>query len=114
MSPQLSSACNHYKYDSIQHLKDIFSRHDKSVLRDIDPDNNFLNNLNHTMTSEYYNEISFNNTLSDNQYLSLLHLNIRSVPLHYTEFVSYLDTLNVHFKIIALSETAINSHHAIS
>ena len=65
------------------------------------------------MTSEYYNEISFNNSFSDNQYLSLLHLNIRSVPLHYTEFVSYLDTLNVHFKIIALSETAINSHHAI-
>ena len=113
MSPQLSSACNHYKYDSKQHLKDIFSRHDKLVLRDIDPDTNFLNNLNHTMTSEYYNEISFNNTFSDNQYLSLLHLNIRSVPLHYTEFVSYLDTLNVHFKIIALSETAINSHHAI-
>ena len=80
---------------------------------DIDPDTHFLNNLNDTMTSEYYNEISFNNTFSDNQYLSLIHLNIRSVPLHYTEFVSYLDTLNVHFKIIALSETAINSHHAI-
>ena len=42
MSPQLSSACNHYKYDSKQHLKDIFSRHDKSVLRDIDPDTNFF------------------------------------------------------------------------
>ena len=65
------------------------------------------------MTSEYYNEISFNNTFSDNQYISLIHLNIRSVPLHYTEFVSYLDTLNVHFKFIAFCETANNSHHAI-
>ena len=73
----------------------------------------FLNNLNHTMTSGYYYEISFNNTFSDNQCLSLLHLNIRSIPLHFTEFVSYLDTLNVHFKIIALSETAINSQYAI-
>ena len=99
MSPQLSSDCNHYKYDGKQHLKDIFSRHDKSVLGDIDPDTHFFNNLNHTMTSEYYNEISFNN--------------IRSVPLHFTNCVSYLDTLNVHFKIIALSETDINSHHAI-
>ena len=36
MSAQLSSACNHYKYDSKQHLKDTFSRHDKSVLGDID------------------------------------------------------------------------------
>ena len=73
----------------------------------------FFNNLNHTMTLEYYNEISFNNTFSDNQYLLILHLTIRSVPLHFTEYVSHLDTLNVHFKIIALSDTAINNHHAI-
>ena len=65
------------------------------------------------MTLKYYDEISFNNTFSDVRYLSLLHLNIRSIPLHLTEFVLYLDTLNVHFKIIALSEMAINSHHAI-
>ena len=32
MSPQLSSACNHYKYDSKQHINDIFSRHNESVL----------------------------------------------------------------------------------
>ena len=69
--------------------------------------------MNHAMTSEYYNEMSFNNTLSDNQNLPLLPLNIRSVLLHFTECLSYLDTLNVNFKIIALSETAINSHHAI-
>ena len=36
MSAQLSSACNHYKYDSKQQLKDIFSRYYKSVLGDID------------------------------------------------------------------------------
>ena len=65
------------------------------------------------MTSEYYNEMSFNNTFSDDQNLSLLHLNIRSVPLHFTECIFYLDTLNVNFKIIALSEMAINGHRAI-
>ena len=62
---------------------------------------------------EYYNDISFNNTFSDNQNRSLLHLNIRSVPLHFTECLSYFDTLNVNFKIIALSETASKSHHTI-
>ena len=41
MSPQLSAACNHYKYDSKQHIHDIFSIHDKRVLRDIDPDTHF-------------------------------------------------------------------------
>ena len=65
------------------------------------------------MTSQYYNDYSFNNTFSDNQNISFLHLNIRSVPLSYTECLSYLHTLNVNFKIIALSKTAINSHHTI-
>ena len=100
---KLSSACNYHTDDSKQNKIGNNSRHDKSVLGD----------MNHTMTSEYYNEMSFNNTFLDNQNLSLLHLNIRSVPLHFTECLSYLDTLNVNFKIIALSETAINSHHAI-
>ena len=50
-SPQLSSACNHYKYDSKQHLKDIISRHDKSVLRDIDPDTIFFKQF------ESYNDL---------------------------------------------------------
>ena len=59
--------------------------------------------MNHAMTSEYYNEMPFNNTFSVNQNLSLLHLNIRSVPLHFTECLSYLGTLNVNFKIIALT-----------
>ena len=40
-----------------------------------------------------------------------MHLNIRNVPLHFTEFLCYLDTLDIEFKIIALSETAINSTH---
>ena len=43
--------------------------------------------------------------------VSLIHLNIRSVPLHFTECMSYLDTLDIDFKIIALSETVINSSH---
>ena len=36
-----------------------------------------------------------------------------SVSLHFTECLSYFDTLNVNFKIIALSETAFNSHHTM-
>ena len=54
-----------------------------------------------------------NNTFSDNNNLSIFHLNIRSLPLHFSEFLCYLDTLDLEFKIIALSETGINNHHAV-
>ena len=42
-----------------------------------------------------------------------MHLNIRSVPLHFTELLCYLDNLDIEFKIIALSETALNNTHII-
>ena len=45
-----------------------------------------------------------------NDNFSLIHMNIRSVRLHFSEFLSYLSTLNIDFSIIALSETAINSN----
>ena len=43
--------------------------------------------------------------------LSVFHLKIRSIPANLTQFRAHLDTLSMNFKIIALSETAINSHH---
>ena len=69
-----------------------------------------------TITVLNLNNILKNNLIilfSDNNNLSILHLNIRSVPLHFSEFLCYLDTLDIEFKIIALSETGINNHHAV-
>ena len=63
------------------------------------------------MNSHYYNEQEFNRKFSNNASFSLIHLNIRSVPLHFNEFLSYFDTLDIELKMIALSETAINSTH---
>ena len=40
-----------------------------------------------------------------------MHLNIRSVPAHFSQFRAQLDLLSVKFKIIALCETAINDCH---
>ena len=59
----------------------------------------------------YFTEQEFNKKISNNLNFSLMHLNIRSLPLHFTELLCYLDTLDIEFKIIALSETAINSSH---
>ena len=67
--------------------------------------------LNNISKAEYYDETIFNQSFRKTSNFSLIHLNIRSVPLHFTEFMSYLDTLDIDFKIIAFSETAINSSH---
>ena len=80
---------------------------DRSALGDIDPDRNFLNEFT-SCSNTYYDDTEFNNKLRNSGNLSLLHLNIRSVRSHFTEFLCYLDTLDIDFKIIGLSETSIN------
>ena len=75
----------------------------------IDPDFNYLNSIKESINSNYYNEITFKNKYKSNSNFSLLHLNIRSVVSHFTEFLCYLDSLNFVFKVIALSETATNA-----
>ena len=104
---QESALCNG---DSV--LNANYTEHGRSVLCDIDPDLNYYYH-NNSIKSEYYTEKLFNYTFSDNNNLSILHLNIRSVSLHFSEFMGYLDTLDLKFKIIALSETGINNHHAV-
>ena len=37
-----------------------------------------------------------------------MHLNIRSVVSHFTEFICYLDTPDFEFKVLGLSETALS------
>ena len=45
--------------------------------------------------ANYTEHDRFNNTFSENNNLSILHLNIRSVPLHFSEFLCYLGTLDI-------------------
>ena len=73
-----------------------YDNYDRSILCDIDPDLNYLDSA-CKVNAEYYTH-----------YFSLMHLNIRSIPLHFTELLCYLDSLNIEFKLIALSETAPN------
>ena len=83
------------------------NEHDPSILSDVDPDIHY----NSYTDSQYYNENSFNNVFKQSDELSVIHLNIRSIPVNLAQFRAQLDTLLVNFKIIALSETAIHSHH---
>ena len=38
---------------------------------------------------------------------------VYGIPTHFNEFVSYLDTIHIDFKIIALSETWITKSHIL-
>ena len=77
-----------------------------------DPDLNFFNDYNSNLSidSQYYLEYDFNKYVSpllkDNQEtMSFIHLNIRSIKANGNEFNSYLETLDLSFDCIALTET---------
>ena len=66
-----------------------YDRPDLSLLSDIDPDFNYLNIIKESINYNYYNEPTFKNRYKSNSIFSLLHLNIRSVVSHFTEFLCY-------------------------
>ena len=78
---------------------------------DIDPDSCYYNELSFSiqMNSNYYHENSFNESLqkvyNGNDFFSLMHLNIRSIPSNLSKLTQYLSNINVCFDIIGLSET---------
>ena len=82
---QESAPCNG---DSVHKAND--TKRDRSVMCDNDPDHNYYDH-NNIIKSEYYTEKLFNNTFSDNNNLYILHLNIRSVPLDFSELLCYFN-----------------------
>ena len=90
----------------------VMFTHDRSLLNDIDPDINYIDSK-CQLNSRYYTEEEFNDSLKFDDNFSILHLNICSIPTHFNEFVSYLDTLNLDFKVIGLSETWLTKNHTL-
>ena len=84
----------------------------ESTLDAIDPDTNFVNELNIT-DCKYYNEESFQDMIVDKydpaHCLSLMHLNVRSIPRHFDDVMNYLDNINHSFDLLGISETWHNS-----
>ena len=73
-----------------------------SPLTDADPDFNFYNTINSISNNcDYYLEDSFKektiNIRTNSDRFSLFNLNIRSVPKHFTNFGSYIKSLNFSF-----------------
>ena len=76
-------------------INKMYSTYDRSNLHIIDADINYWKDVNNIITSKYYNENNFNIKFKKNDNFSLIHMNIRSVRLHFSEFLSYLSTLNI-------------------
>ena len=78
-------------------------------LEDYDVDEHLPSNIN----SNYYTLKELSTLTASHNDLSLLHMNIRSLPLHYDELVATLSSLNISFDIIGLSETWHSSGSSI-
>ena len=81
----------------------------------LDPDLNFYREGSTDCITKYYveseiiiNEIVKQNT-DYNTGFSLMHLNIRSSPKNLDKLSNYLAMLDVHFSVVGLSETWLNS-----
>ena len=81
-----------------------------------DPDSNFFNEYCNDLSIEscYYLESEFNKYVSpvlstNKELLSFIHLNIHSIKANGTDFYSYLQSLDVSFQCIALTETWLSN-----
>ena len=73
----------------------------------LDPDYNCITS-NNVFTTKYYLENDFNDTITSNNYakgLSLMHLNVRSIPKNIDKLNNYLLSLNIQFSKIGVTET---------
>ena len=80
---------------------------------DLDPDLNFYREGSTDCITKYYVESEINEIVKQNtDYntgFSLMHLNIRNSPKNLDKLSNYLAMLDVHFSVVGLSETWLNS-----
>ena len=102
-------AINDLKPNHTQKL--FFERINKEIN---DYNDNYRNSNNDFETDEqmrcrYYDATDFNNSKFDKtNNFSLLHLNIHSIQAHFEDLLILLNSLNIKFDVIALSESKLN------
>lgn len=83
----------------------------QDIENDIDPDNNFLNNINNNCC--YYSDEQFNATVKIDHNFSIIHFNSRSLYANFKKITKYLEQFKKPFNIIAISETWITSEKGV-
>ena len=90
----------------------VYAQDDANTV-DLDPDLNFYREGSTDCITKYYVESEINEIVKQNtDYntgFSLMHLNIRSSPKNLDKLSNYLAMLDVHFSVVGLSETWLNS-----
>jgi hypothetical protein len=76
----------------------------------LDPDINFFQNMSN-LNCEYYHEHQFCDVVNNNDYVSLIHLNVRSLPKNMDQLTVYLRSLGHSFTVIGLSETWLTDNN---
>ena len=83
-----------------------------------DPDVNFFNQFSHQsrINCKYHLQDSFLKYTAhmkkhENDCISMMHMNIRSMKANIDSFAAYLDTLEFRFKLIALTETWLDNNN---
>ena len=74
-------------------------------------DIHYLTVYNCPIDTPYNSEQLFRDKFRNNINLSMLHLNIRGVSDHILGLISFLDNLDIEFKLIAFSKTWIKQYH---
>ena len=107
-----STPLPHFDLESAINLSTNFlSSNDPSyndvILADIDPDSNAncYQNMHDKIDSQYVSEDQLKTAFSQNDHLSFLHHNIRSLMANGNEFKIFLNSISSKFNFIGLSET---------
>ena len=72
------------------------------VLDTIDPDQNYFHSSN---TCTFENLHSINDRIPKSNSIDVIHINIRSCNKHFNELLARLNSINIKFHVIVLSET---------
>ena len=94
-----------HNFESFQYTDYSTSDYDK----DLDPVNNLYNRV--LPSCKYYDDLKFNmSTINNTNGLSIIYFNARSLNVNFHSIIHTLQTLNITFDIIAISETWTESN----
>ena len=94
----MDNKAKHLNAESCISSSAYYDRPDRST------DFNYLNNIKESITSNYYNETSFKNNYENNSNFSVMHLKIRSVVSHFTEFIFFFVCCFLYCNLLHLTK----------
>ena len=106
--PESEHSLKRLDYLELNTFKDTTSHR---TLNDIDPENNFF--VNTSNNCHYYTDEQYNSTFKNENKISMIHFNSRSLYANFQNIKDYLNQFTHHFNIILISETWINNERGM-